>query len=387
MTEDSFEPHRLIGRAVAETGIDDVAVGGDDFLECFSSFCRALDGEARLSEMGRIGTEMYVLRILVNRLRFHRDLRDHPEILDEEIAPPIVVVGLPRTGTTKLQRILSEDPNMQRLDTWRLLNPAPFPGPVNGEDPRIGFARESVEQLRAFPEFYAAHPTDACWPDEDAILFEYTFDSYIHAFRYHIPSHRQRVMSRPDNSPYQYERRLLQYLQWQDGGGRGRPWVLKTPIHVGHLSTLLEVFPGATVVHCHRDPRAVMASFARLIELFQSLTSDDVDIDMVRRHNLEYLSRELERNLADREAGCEGRVIDVMFEDIRDDIASVLRRIYHKAGLEIGSDLARTFTAWERDPGHHTHGHKYSSDYAGLTDAEIEKAFAGYLSRFFPTTI
>src|SRR5690606_6163617 len=82
-------------------------------------------------------------RLLVNRLRFAEDLAHHPEILDEDVSDPIVVIGFPRSGTTVLQRMMSADPAMQSLKLWRLLNPAPFPGEAPGEPGgRLAFAEQ-----------------------------------------------------------------------------------------------------------------------------------------------------------------------------------------------------------------------------------------------------
>ena len=108
-------------------------------------FTRYLDGVARGVDFKPGGIETFrnaMLRHLVNRLRIEDDLRRHPEILDEDVSDPIVIVGMPRTGTTKLQRMLSAAPEVQKLYLWRMLNPAPFPDAVAGApDPRIQAAR------------------------------------------------------------------------------------------------------------------------------------------------------------------------------------------------------------------------------------------------------
>lgn len=381
----SLAAGRLIDAAVAETGLNDF--GDDEFTDRVTRFCDAVWTEGRLSEIGVVMTELEVVRLLSNRLRFHRDLREHPEILDEEIVPPIVIVGLPRTGTSKLQRIMSADPGVQGLFFWRLLNPAPLPGSQPGEpDPRIGVAEEASAALAAaFPDFMAGHPTRADLPDEDLILYQFTFDAYVTPFFYRHPTFRNWLLGRPAEPSYAYVKSMLQYLQWQDGGGRSRPWILKTPVHIGHLPVLLDNYPGATVVHCHRDPRVVMASFCRLIEVSQRMRSDDVDLVEVRDEQLEYWGRQVERGVRDRENGFEEHVLDVRYEDIVEDSGTVIRQIYDRANRPVTPEAEAAFAEWETTNFQDRHGrHVYSMDRFDLTPELIEQYFPTYLARFYP---
>ena len=243
-----------------------------------------------------------LVRMLVNRLRFVRDQQSHPEILEERIVAPIVVAGLPRTGTSKLQRMMSADPGVQRLDVWRLLNPAPFPREAEyGTTGRLMFA-QVVEKtiVQMFPEFMAAHPTEAAEPDEELLLMELSLESVVSALRNRVPSFHTFASERGPRASYEFMRQMLQYLQWQDGGGRGRPWIMKSPVHLGNLKLLFELFPDATVVHCHRDPRIVMPSFASLTEAGRRMGSDDPDPLEIGAFVLDLWAGATEANLADR---------------------------------------------------------------------------------------
>lgn len=385
--ENRLDPAELIARAVRESGIDG-EVGDADFLGCLSAFCAAARTEARLPAPALDATEADVVRTLVNRLRFHRDLQEHPEILDEVLEPPIVIMGLPRTGTTKLQRILSEDPGVQRLDFWKILNPSRAPRSPDGSDPRIEFARLMQQGLAAFPQFTAAHPLEADAPDEDLQLMEFTFDAYVAPLRYRVPTFRDRVLSRPAGPSYAYAKSLLQYLQWQDGGARGRPWVLKTPVHIGHLPELLDCYPGATLVHCHRDPRVVIPSFVRLVEILHGMRTPDVDLDLIREQTVDYWSAQISRNLRDRDAGYGKQVLDVRFEDIRTDIEPVIEQVYAASGRTLTPEVGARFAAWqERDRFGGVGRHEYSLERYGLSERMIEERFADYIDRFFTAPV
>src|SRR5690242_9807682 len=157
----ALEPRKLVEDAVVEASLDDF--GDDQFVEPLTNWLRALRCEAQLTELGTAMWSSTIRGFLVNRLRFQDDVKRYPEILDEVIEPPIVIVGLPRTGTTKLQRMLSSDPGVQKLALWRMMNPAPLSGWTrNGADPRVALADEHLRMLvQQFPDFMAAHPTQA----------------------------------------------------------------------------------------------------------------------------------------------------------------------------------------------------------------------------------
>jgi NAD(P)-dependent dehydrogenase (short-subunit alcohol dehydrogenase family) len=374
----------MLEAAVAETKLSDY---GEDrsFEEGLRVFVDSLNTEAHLHEMGRVMQSMDIGRILTNRLRFQADLKAHPEIAAEEITAPVVILGLPRTGTSKLQRTLAADPAAQRLEVWRLLNPAPMAGAAAGApDPRIAMA-EAAEAAMAkhFPSFMAAHPTEAREPDEELLLLETTFQAMVQGLRNRVPSYLEYVEAIDKSGPYEYMKSLLKYLQWQDGGGRGRPWILKSPAHIGELDTLLATFPDAILVHCHRDPREVIPSFAALVAAGRRMSSDDIDRPEIGRLQLEYWARQADRNLAARERVGESQILDVAYSEIRDDIDAVIDRIYAKAGREISPETRTAFSAYNARRAQGYFGaHPYSLEQYGLSPDLIADRFAAYLDRF-----
>jgi hypothetical protein len=176
---------------------------------------------------------------------------------------------------------------------------------------------------------------------------------------------------------------MLQYLQWQDGGGRDRPWILKSPAHLGHFPLLLKTFPGATIVHCHRDPRVIIPSFASLLEAGRRMGSDDVDPHEVGTDTLEYWAAQMRRNVADRDTVDPARIIDVSYERIRDDATSVIAEIYARAGRAVTPEAAKAFAEYEKQrPEGYFGGHNYTAEQFGLTDERIDAEFTEYLQRF-----
>jgi hypothetical protein len=281
--------------------------------------------------------------------------------------------------------MMSADPGVQRLDVWRLLNPAPFPGDSpNEQQARINFGLVVERTLaQQFPEYMARHPTEAMEPDEELLMMEFTFECVVSSMRTRAPSHRAFVESRDQHATYEYMRSLLQYLQWQDGGGRGRPWIMKSPVHLGNLATLLDVFPDATIVHCHRDPRVAVVSFCSLVESGRRMGSDDVDLHEIGADILQLLAQSMQRNLEDRERLGEERIIDVSYEQIRDDAEGVIADAYARAGRELSEEAISAMRSYQRRrPEGHFGRHEYAAERFGLTPEQIAAEFEEYWERF-----
>ncbi|MGZ4784639.1 MAG: sulfotransferase, partial [Acidimicrobiales bacterium] len=122
----------LMAQASATVGLDDF--GDDSFLDPFGVLLESLRTEAPLSGFGRITVSVQLDQLLRNRLLLTDLLRRHPEIHDIEIDPPIIIAGLPRTGTTHLQNLISADPAIRSLPYWESVEPFPAPGDEIGAD-------------------------------------------------------------------------------------------------------------------------------------------------------------------------------------------------------------------------------------------------------------
>ena len=383
-----FSVEELLAAASAETGLNDF--GSDEHIEALRQLVDSTNKDITLSAIGAMAFEADVHRLLVNRLRFADDLKRHPEILEENIANPIIIVGLPRTGTTKLQRMLSADPDTQSLHYWRLFNPAPFPGSmVGGEDPRIETARQTLGMMAQLaPGFMASHPTYVDQPDEETFLQLFTFKSVLTYLLHPAHNYFEWLKTQSRRDMYAYMKQLLQYLQWQDGGGVGkngaRPWIMKSPAHVENLDLLAEFFPSATIVFTHRDFNQTIASFCRLAEMSWGLKVDNLDLEAIGRMAVKLWSNELHAHLEQRKAlGSSVNIIDVQYAQIRDDTIGVIREIYQRAGRELTPQREQEMLAWEAaNPPGKFGTYSYSLEHYGLTPAIINEAFGEFELRF-----
>ena len=380
----------LMQQARDRAGLSDF--GDERFLIALD---KMLDCNARDTDFHTAGLRDYkedIVRDLVNRLRFQNDLKHHPEILQEDVSDPIIIIGLPRCGTTKAQRMIGTDPSLLKMYLWQYLNPAPFPNAKRGQpDPRIaaaGFGDSSaLVSSTGNSELAAGHHLAADQIDEDWFLFEHTFNDWYFLNRNPSRSWHDWVMSRSEPSDlynYRFVRTLYQYLQWQQGGRRGRRWLMKHTGHIAHLQVLLDMFPRATMVHFHRDPMDCIPSYAKIFQASWGTRASTVDPVLAGDLVLEWAGTAMTRYLEARKSlGLEGRIIDVQYDQIRNDPMPVIRDLYARASQELTHGAEQGMMQWERDNEQGKHGkHVYSLEQFGLTRQKIEDALSGYIQRF-----
>lgn len=248
--------------------------GEDYWREPFGVLVKALDQQAELHLLGRLMIRDDLLRALRGRLQIEATYQQHPEIEDEIIDTPVVVVGLPRSGTSILFEILSQDRRFGPLLSWEIEYPCPPPEAATYEsDPRIERAeRLLTRQNRVAPSFKSIHELGACIPTECIVSFMYSFTTERMAAYCDVPDYAAYLATQADwLSTYAYHRRVLKLLQWKNPR---RNWLLKAPSHTWYLETLFAVFPDAKVIHAHRDPLRANASGHSLIGTLRWIRSD-----------------------------------------------------------------------------------------------------------------
>jgi len=375
----------ILAEAAAQAGrtrFDD-----DSFREPLERLLASLDREAALTPVGRATQRARTVESLVMRHVLEQHEANHPEIEREEIAAPLVIVGLARTGTTMLHRLLSADPGLFAARWWEVRFPAPFPGDDGrGPDPRIAAAQAQVKWiLEKEPVLAAIHPWEAEGPDEEVMLIEHSFLSHVPESGANLPSYRA-WLDRQDLRPaYTLLRRLLQFLQWQKRrrGEPGERWVLKTPMHLGYLDVLFETFPGARVIQAHRDPLETLPSVASMYYALWGLAAEKPDPREVGRQCLERYAGALARCLAARDAMPADRFVDVSYRAVARDPVGEVRRIFASVGRPLTPEAEAAMRAFvAKNPREHRPPHEYAMETFGYTREGIEQAFAAYRARF-----
>jgi hypothetical protein len=375
----------LMAGAATLLGLHDF--GDPAFVEPFERLVAAVNHAGTLDADGAAAFTGDMTRLLCTRLAIQAAITAHPEIEDEDVSDPIIVTGLARTGTTKLHRALASGPQFQRLLLWQALFPAPWGPPGTDPDPRVTITEQQLDALRArFPEMMAVHPVDAQAPEEEVLLLQLSFRTVGSPWVCHGYSFIDWVVGQDQAPAYADLRRALQYLQWQDGGRRGRPWVLKAPIHLHALDTVLATFPKATVVHCHRDPHEVVPSTAQMQEVFHvTYGADHVGLEQLGRNAL-LSAHSWESNLAQRRNVDPDRILDVDYAEICSDVGAVVTRILASRGEHAGTEMLAAIDGWEEENPQYRHGRStYSLERYGLTPNQIDEAFSTYTAFFART--
>jgi hypothetical protein len=390
MAEPAFDPTSLaleaiVAEANARAGRD--RFDDESFREPLARLLGSLDREAALSPAGRATQHARIVESLVMRHVLEQYEARHPEIRSEEIAAPLVIAGLARTGTTMLHRLLAADPGLFAARWWEVRFPAPRPDcDSRGPDPRIAEAHAQVDWILANqPVLAAIHPWDAEGPDEEIMLMEHSFLSWVPESGANVPSYRA-WLDRQDLRPaYALLQRLLRFLQWQKRrrGETAERWVLKAPMHLGFLDLLFETFPDARVIQTHRDPLETIPSLASFYLALWGLATEKPDPLAVGRQCLARWSAALRRCLAVRETLPAGRIVDVSYRDVAQGPLASVRRIYAAVDRALTPEAEAAMAAWVAEhPREHRPPHEYAMETFGYTREMLEREFADYRARF-----
>lgn len=383
MTVTPLDLEQIVASATTATGLhgfENTGMGAG-----LKRLIDALNREAGLSPAGIEAQRAGLVNMLCNRLRLDDLFSRHPEILEENIQGPVIIIGLPRSGTTKLQRMLAADTRFQFLPLWKILNPAPLDSARPGEpDPRIAIAEGAMAAMKShYPDFYAGHPMDALEADEEVFMADLVVRGWNACYSASVPGY-EAWLEQQDFTPwYQYLRKLLQLFQWQDGSPQ-KPWLLKTCEHLPYLNQLFAVFPDATIVHCHRDTLECIPSLGALTATSWKMYADNVDDRQAARFVLNHMAKQMTGYMALRPVlERQHRFVDIGYGEIVGDIAGVMEKIYRASGIELTDGARRAMADWEGSNPIGKHGkHQYSLEGLGLTEDEIRSAFASYLERF-----
>ena len=385
MTPSFFDPARLLQEAIAATGgLADF--GEDSFRPALAALCTALEREGQLSDMGKQILKQKIVGHLSNRLRIEDYFRRYPEIAEETVSAPLVIVGLPRTGTTRLQRLLSRDPRFYSMLFWESQFPVPLPDEtLEQPNARIAHARGIVDYMvQSMPKLLAIHPMAAEEADEEVMLMEHSFLSAFDAYA-NIPGYVAWLDAQDQTPAYRFLHRCLQFLQWQKRkrGILGQRWLLKTPHHLLRMDILLRVFPGVQVIQTHRDPVQSIPSIASFIDTLWRIYSSDVDAHAAGRAWSERMNRGLRHTMAVRSSASSGQFHDVQFLDTVKRPMDVVRRIYAFIGWTLTPEAERVMRAWlaEDEKTHAGGAHDYGPEQFGLSAGQLQKDFAEYRQR------
>ncbi|WP_165324009.1 sulfotransferase family protein [Rhizorhabdus phycosphaerae] len=372
----------LAARAIEATGLSDF---GDPWIfENLDALIPILNSEAKLTDVGVGGAEAMIVTALTNRLRHVDLIKRHPEILDEKVDIAAVVVGLPRTGSTMLHRMLSSAPGMTGVKWWEAQNYAPFPGEERGKpDGRREAAKHYLAyMLEHAPELMSIHPMSIDQSDEELIILGLLFSSTMIEGMYHVPSYARWLIENSRTRCYADLKEILQSLQWQDPARRGTKWVLKTPGHLMALDGVLDTFPEAKIVMTHRDPVQTVPSYCSMMTTLYHMGST-VDRERIGAFWEKRLAELLDLFMSVRAKVGPDNFIDVRYTDTTTKPVEEGKRVLAEAGIAVTPEIEAGMAEWvEANKREDRAPHRYALEDFGLTRELVEQDFAEYRATY-----
>lgn len=381
-----FDPAAVMADAQRKEALTDWGPGE------FEGPLRVLLADYARADLNDIGVHILrsgIVHSLRMRLRAQEWIRRHPEILDERVAAPIVVVGMMRSGTTLLQRLLAADPRFVCAYGWEVVEVAPRLNHrfTDAPDPRIAISEVREAKSRELaPELFSIHPMYARQAEEEIVFLADAFLSHVPESGAHLPRYRSWLNDQDFSPAYGYLHRMLQFLQWQKRqcGITGQRWVLKSPAHLGYLNLLRAQFPGLHIVHMHRDPRTTIASGASLNATLHAMHADTVDVHRVGAQWLERMGWTNDRAMAIRGGWTDqdAVVTDIGFDEAVADPIGQVARVYHAIGLPLTVQAEDAMRRWLAHRPHEVPRPPYGLDNYGLRPEHVDERFTLYNKRF-----
>jgi hypothetical protein len=380
-TEIKLEKDDLIKAAGKITGFKEL---GKDFNDQpLDKLLESVNGEADLSPIGRFITRQRFISLLSIRMRAEHYFKKYPEILELELYPAWFIVGLQRTGTTKLHRLLATDPDHRVIPSWEVINPVPLDpkyvdriksrqsAPPLQNDKRIKVARTAINALRIMsPGFFAVHPIDIMQPEEDILLLDVSFLSTTPEAMMNVPTYASWLETTDQSSAYAYMVKLLKFLQWVNPAKR---WILKSPHHLEFTDVIAKQFNEVHYLWPHRSIYESVPSFLSMVTYNQMIFCDHADKDRIARHWVRKTGYMLQKALDFRLISQnDTKFTDIHYRNLIKDSVTELEKIYRLDGGLTKDHISR-FKIHEQEHPHRKHGvHSYSLGDFNLTEADID---------------
>lgn len=373
--------NRLLEAAQKKTGLTDF--GSDDFHEPLSVLIKSCKEDARLTFAGKVYTRIMLVKALVNRLKIENDIKNDPGILQRPVKKPLIIIGLPRTGTTLLHNLLAQDPKSRFLRCWEAMEPSPPPTPeTENKDKRIFNAKLILGIKRVLnSEITTVKPIKATSPEECIILLGQSFLSH-RAFSIFLENKQYlEWLKQQDLTPaYRYYYKILQVLQRHYSTSH---WVLKAPEHLINIEPLLTVFPDACLIQTHRDLTFTVPSSSSMLAVFRATYSNHVDLKDIGSATFEWMVEAVENAMAVRQKFDSKRFCDIQYKDLTQDPIGTVHKIYDYFGYSGSEEMDKRMQAWLKDHPRHKNGvHRYSLSQFSLDAGEIQRRFSPYYQAY-----
>ncbi len=331
-------------------------------------------------------------RKLRNRASLAAELLSHPEIAEEPVHRPVFILGINRTGTTLLHRLLARTGRFWAPYPEEVTHPALPAGQLRGA--RRAYAEDLLTASGIKAAARGMHAVDLTEPEEEFAVLEESFAAWTYLMRYRVPDYARWLGSsdpggaggRPARFAYDVHRQAMRHFSWQRGtrlGAARRPWLLKMPFHLAELATLARAYPDAAFIQTHRSPLEFMPSWLGLSESLRALSADGQDKAELGAEQLEFMSRMLTgaAQLRASDPDLDRRFFDVSYLDLVAAPVTVASRICQHFGWTFDDQARERMGQWHARQAARRETerrHRYSLAEYGLAEGQVVDAFAGY---------
>jgi hypothetical protein len=367
-----LDEKELLDKVSHRLGLKDY--GDSYFKEGLRQLIDSVKKDANLTFLGNILQRAAIERSLENRLKFAEYRKHRPDVFMKTIHPPIIILGLPRTGTTFLHRLLAQDTDNRGLYFWELIRPIPS---LKGKDHRKMLAKMEYNTYRHLSkQFDHIHVVRDNEYEECIVMLAPTFQSGVYYMMAPVYAYVKWCLQADRLKGYEEYFQLLKIYQSQTPNKR---LTLKAPAHTGSTNEIKRLMPDAMLIQTHRHPVDVCNSVNSLVYSAHCNVVKRLDIRKTMQCNLDFLAEDLQRNLFSRKHhGMD--VYDIMYEEILSDPLNVVKKFYAENGIELHRTTEEKMTAFIRANKQHKHGsHKYSTNDFGMTEAQIIERFEEYM--------
>ena len=359
----------------------------DKLVKCYNS-----EQNENLPRKRKSDTTFQIFNILRKNAELAYEYKHFPEISDEKIVKPVFILGINRTGTSLMHRLMSRGQRFWSLLAYELDNPVLLDGNYweiawTHNDPRRSHLKARIDAKDIKRKFSGIHTIDVNEPVEEFRLLELAFTSWTLPLIHNLPGYMQWMIETGSREAYRHHRRIMQHYSWQRKQKNPNVqlnWLLKMPFHLMELATLLETYPDAVFIQTHRAPETFMGSWFSLVERIRASFGDEQSRSNIGRKQLAFMSKMLNDAIALRTTHPEidNRFVDILYTDLVKDPMGTIRKIYDKFTWELDVESKASMQSWltiqelerQKEP-----KHRYSIDDFGISSEDIAQSFDPYL--------
>ncbi len=356
----------------------------DAWTERLRFYIECVEDDPHYTTMGRFNTYNSLVRYLVQRSRLEALYGEHPEIDDLEIERPLIIAGLPRSGTTHLLNLIGADPRLRALRRWESQEPIPSAAARAGRvpDDRIANGQTGLDQIDlVMPLMTNMYDVPNDGIHEEVDLQHMCLSSLLMAAGQPVTRWMDAYFEEDQRPHYAFLKRALKALQFLEARER---WVLKSPQHLGWLPALVDTFPDATFVITHRDPVSVFTSWITMTVYAARMSRKPIVLDEIIPHAEKLQKYLLDGAVRDRDVLPEAQTEHVYFHEFMADDMGTLERIYDRAGLGMSGDARAAIDHYIETHPRGRHGkvvYDLEGDF-GITRDAMYAVFANYMDAF-----